>query len=691
MSVYRSYFSKNDTLIEDNESNNSQNPVTEISYGTVNSEVSRFIFEIDLEPLKKRIKQGIINPDRILKHVLYMTNTINTSEKYLGTKMHDGETQRTSSFDLELWNLEEEWDEGSGYDFVYDEEQYIKSTVTVGPVNWYDTQTGIEWETEGAYSSGSTILGEQHFEKGNENIEIDLTDYINFRLGLISGTTGLTGSTGVGIKFFDYYEAQETLHRQAVAFYARKTNTAFEPHIRTVFDDTIKDDRNYFFLDKNNELYLYYNKGGQPSDVTVNSVEIIDYMGQPYTTISGDSVEKIRLGVHKITLNIDSDVYPDAVLFTDRWNYSLNGKNKSFENEFYLLSDDGYFNFDLGNRINFDNYTFSFFGLSEGEKIKDNEIRRIEVDVKQLYPNQDNNVPLDVEYRLYNSQTDHHQFDIIPWTKVNRTFRGYDFFLDFSWLVPQDYKLELRLLNGNTFQVKDPINFTVVSAGITTPAIEEFEPITTTTSTTTTTTTLPPTTTTTTTSTTTSTTTTTTTTIPPNPKIFMSLQQPDEPGTYTNDLTPLGPGQPLELMWSTDSSSNQKFNEAIGGTPLYTDVTVRFNWISSGASYFEVYGTTGVTGMPLGTISNATFDVVLKTGDNRGYVRFDVQNSGVTLTGYEVNANNIPDPTVEFGLISDSTDVRYVLKEDMPLIGPTPYGYIEFDVSGTRMINAVST
>ena len=51
MSRFRSYFIKNNTLIEDNRLNFSQNPVTEISYGTLNSIVSRFIFDIDLEPL----------------------------------------------------------------------------------------------------------------------------------------------------------------------------------------------------------------------------------------------------------------------------------------------------------------------------------------------------------------------------------------------------------------------------------------------------------------------------------------------------------------------------------------------------------------------------------------------------------------------------------------------------------------
>lgn len=476
MSVFRTYFSKNNTLIEDNETNNSQNPVTEISYGTLTSEVSRFIFDINLEPLIQRIEQGIINSNRIQKHVLKMTNTIRFDETYLNKKTYDGITQRASSFDLELFNLTEEWDEGSGYEFVFDEEEYIN--ISRGASNWYDRKTDIEWENEGAYISGTSImLGNQHFEKGNEDIEIDITDYINIRLGLVTGTTtgqtsgftGLTTSTGIGIKFTDQYEALETLYRQAVAFFARKTHTFYEPHIETVYDDTIRDDRNHFFLDKDNELYLYANVGNKPKSVNVTGVTILDYMGKEVEHITGDSIENVSLGVYKVTVNIDSSSYPDAVLFTDRWHVIQNSKFKTIDQEFYLISQNNYFNFNLGTKINFENYFFSYVGIQQGEKIRNNEIRKIYIELKELYPNQNNFLPLEVEYRLYNSQTNNHQIDVIPWTKVNRTFQGFDILLDFSWLIPQDYKLEFRLINGNVFQVKDPLKFTVISENISRP------------------------------------------------------------------------------------------------------------------------------------------------------------------------------------------------------------------------------
>ena len=85
MGIIRSYFSKNNTLIEDNRTNNSQNPVSEISYGTVNSLVSRLIFDIDVETLAERISSGEITQAQIGTHTLKMTNTIRqTPERISG-------------------------------------------------------------------------------------------------------------------------------------------------------------------------------------------------------------------------------------------------------------------------------------------------------------------------------------------------------------------------------------------------------------------------------------------------------------------------------------------------------------------------------------------------------------------------------------------------------------------------------
>lgn len=465
MSVFRSYFSKNNTLIEDNRTNNSQNPVTEISYGTVVADVSRFIFDIDLQPLVDRINQGIIPVNSIQKHVLRMTNTIRYRPDLVGGKFSDCIQQRTGSFSLELFNINEDWDEGNGYDFVYQDEQ--NPQISEQASNWFDRKTGTPWTVEGAFSSGSSeIIGIQQFQKGNEDILIDITDYINSRI--ISGATGFTGTTfGLGLKFPSDIEELETLYRQAVAFHAKKTNTFYEPFIETHFDTSINDDRNFFYLDKDNNLYLYSNVGGSTQDVTVNSVIILDHEDNEIAILTGDSIQQVRKGVYKISLHIDSEVYPDAVLFTDRWNVTVNGKTKNIDQEFYLISSDKYYNFDLFNSLNEDNYFFTYKGIAEGEKMKPDGLRRISIDIKQFYPNQDNNITYDVEYRLYVTQSDKFEIDVISWTKADRTFIGYEFLLDTSWLIPQDYFLEVRLKSNDIVKQKNPLRFTVISDGVT--------------------------------------------------------------------------------------------------------------------------------------------------------------------------------------------------------------------------------
>lgn len=464
MGRYRSYFSKNNTLIEDNRTNNSQNPVTEIAYGTLEGRVTRFIFDIDLQPLVNKLNSGELNADLIQSHVLNLTNTIRIIPELIGKRYADHETQRAASFELELFNVEEDWDEGNGYDFVYIDEQF--PNIPKQASNWFERKTGVEWSVEGAVTSGTTILDTLSFEDGSENFVVDITDYINSRI-FSSGVTGFTGTTfGLGIKFTDDLESGTTLQRQAVAFHIKDSPTFYEPYVETIVNDLIEDDREYFYMNKDNHLYLYPNFGGNSVDVVVNSVTINDYQGNEIDIITGSSIQEVRKGVYRINYNVSTDDYPDEVIFNDVWNVSLNGRVKNISQQFYLINEDQYFNFDLSKRINFDNYFFNVIGISDNEYIEAGDVRRISIDARQLYPNQNNNLPLNLEYRLFVKQDVDHHIDVIPFTKVDRTLAEYEFLLDTSWLIPQDYFLEIRISNSGIYGTKKPLKFTVNSTEI---------------------------------------------------------------------------------------------------------------------------------------------------------------------------------------------------------------------------------
>lgn len=462
MSIFRSYFKKNSTLIDGVTSNNSRNPVTEISYGTVNGQVSRYIFDIDLVPIQdKLLEEGIIK-NSITRHVLHMTNTIRFAPELVGGKSYISSIDRANSFELELFNINEDWDEGAGYTFSYSDVTFplLDSKAS----NWKERKTNTNWTIEGGnYSTGNTnILGSQLFDNGNENIEIDITDYVNQRL-FNTGNTYTGSSYGLGIKFLDIYEKLQTISRQAVAFHAKNTNTYYEPYVETIIEDTIMDDRNHFYLDKDNYLYLYSNIANNAENVTIDQVQIFDYTNALILTISGSSIIRVKKGVYKIMVNIDSSTYPDAVIFRDEWTISIGNKEYVVSNHFYLISQENYYSFDLSNQTNLDNYYFTFYGISENEKLSAGISRKIKLLMRELYPNQNSTLPLDIEYRIFTSVGDKYEIDVIPFTKINRTNRGHEFTLDTSWLLPQDYKMQIRVNNGSFYETKQTLSFSVVS------------------------------------------------------------------------------------------------------------------------------------------------------------------------------------------------------------------------------------
>jgi hypothetical protein len=462
MGIVRSYFSKSNTLVDATFSNSSQNPVTEISYGTVNKQLTRFIFDIDFSLLLERINQGIINPNNISKHTLKLTNTIQNAQEYTGKRSYSLEIERASSFNLELFNISEDWDEGAGYDFSYSDNIFPQPLEQAS--NWYYRKTDIPWSVSGgSYVSGSTaIFGNKRFEKGNEDLEIDITNYINGRL-ISEGVTGITGYTGtsygLGVKFTDLYEQLETIYRQAVAFHTQHTHTFYEPFIETTYDDKIIDDRDYFYLDKDNYLYFYSNV----ENITINNVTIYDYQDNLITTISGSNIINVTKGIYKILLNIQTGQYPDSVIFRDVWNVTINGQNKEIENRFYLINSENYYGFNLKNKFEPENYYFKFWGINQGEEIVSGDLRKIKLTVRELYPNQNNNLPLNVEFRLFTKVGSDYHLDVIPYTAVNRTVNGFEFNLDTAWLIPQDYWLQIRLKDGSYCFTKESLKFTVVS------------------------------------------------------------------------------------------------------------------------------------------------------------------------------------------------------------------------------------
>ncbi len=106
MSIYRSYFSKSNTILYNSYTNTGRNPIVELFYGNLSNSAtptgfSRYIFNIDLSGLTANYNNKVIvtgcsvNPT----HTLRMTHTSFFDNELLNDKTSQGR-RRATSFDL---------------------------------------------------------------------------------------------------------------------------------------------------------------------------------------------------------------------------------------------------------------------------------------------------------------------------------------------------------------------------------------------------------------------------------------------------------------------------------------------------------------------------------------------------------------------------------------------------------------
>jgi len=454
MSYYRSYFSKNNTIIKNSQVNTAKNPNTEIFYG---SGFSKFIFQLDLSGLEEKINNGDLVLNSNTRHYLHLTNTIFGDEDLTGVERGTGR-QRTTSFDLVLFRIPEFWDEGVGYDYeeIYD---YTTGNVTfdVRPSNWVMRTTLDQWTEGGIYAISGDTITKIHFDNGNENINVDITDHIN---GII---TGNTVNYGIGLAFDTPYMDVSSEIDQSVSFFTKYTQTFWEPFLETVFDDIIDDNRENFYIDADRNLYLYVNYMNNAFDLDeLPTVDILDYNSVLIGSLSGLTTTKIRKGVYKITFGLSGQLCDGKRFYYDKWcNLKINGASLACVTQKFIpkpFTD----LFNIGtNNTELNRYAMQFFGVSLNEKIKRGEKRKIVVTFKSITDSK-SVLMNDVYYRIYVKEGKT-QVNVIDWTNLDRTNEN-SFVLDTSYMIPREYWIEIRnRVYSEDIFYKNDIKFEIIS------------------------------------------------------------------------------------------------------------------------------------------------------------------------------------------------------------------------------------
>jgi len=459
--VFRTYFDKNNTIVSNLDVNTGLNPVTELFYGgPVNQQqYSRFLFHFDETRLKSLYTGGTITDLTKLKHTLRLTNTGLFDKGLLNGMMNT--KKRTSSFDLIAFKINQDWDNGVGYDFEICGLINGECAFSNAPSTWTYPKTGFNWlNGTGVYSgspSGITV-SVQHFDKGNENIEMDITDYVN---GLLTGNTNY----GLGIAYDRAYELMNTNCLQYVGFFTNNTQTFYEPFVETIYDNHIKDDRNNFYLDKNNKLYLYVNLGGNPTNLDSKpSVKVYDQSGNLFSAYTQSDVNHVTKGVYSIDIIVPTTALNDCTMYTDVWSgISINGVSRpNIELDIVMKNSMDYYN--IGNNDSLPKkVAVTVSGIQNNEKIKRGDIKKVIVSARIPYTVEQTQAIDDLKYRLYVSEGSA-ELTVIDFQPVEMANNYYYFLIDTESLIPNKYYLDiLATSNLEVTTLKNIISFEIVN------------------------------------------------------------------------------------------------------------------------------------------------------------------------------------------------------------------------------------
>lgn len=463
MSYFRSYFEKNNTIIKNSQTNTARNPTTEIFYG---SGFSKFIFKVDFTDLKRKIDNKEFVVDSNTRHTLHLTNTIFGDEGLKGENRTTGRN-RATSFDLILFQIptNQYWDEGIGFDYEDTSYDFTAGNKTFDerPSNWFYRNTLNTWSTAGIYDTAPTIITGStgtkiHFDQGNEDINFDITDYVNSIV--VSGAT----DQGMGLAFAVVYSQLQVDTDQSVAFFTKYTQTFYEPYVESYFDDRIDDNRYNFINGFEQNLYLYVSKNGNFINLDeLPTVNITDATNRVIGELSGLTATHVRKGVYKVSFTLNNPACDGKLFFYDFWtNIILDGVTLSdVKQKFIPKSYQS--TITIGENITENHrYAVQFSGIKQNEKIEGGEIRKISVIFRSI--DLPRSVVLDnVFYRIYVEEGGHTQVIIHDWTLVDKTNEN-SFMLDTSYLIPKEYFLEIKGVTHNEeIKYKETIKFEIVS------------------------------------------------------------------------------------------------------------------------------------------------------------------------------------------------------------------------------------
>lgn len=471
MLVTNTFLSKCNTIVDGSLANTGLNPILQLYYGNMHT---RGLIYFDESKVKSLYYDRTYPDITKMRHVLKMWNVSDINVPGITKRFPDsnltGLRERATSYDLLLLKTPRDWDAGRGFDFSQTKTLESYRAYSEYGSNWYHATTDTLWETPGVYYAreveeelermekeksnySGIIVARQHFDFGNEPIEMDITDAFN---SFIDGEE----NHGFLLMFSPTLEKMKQRISQYSGFFTNNTNTFFEPYVQTVYDEHIQDDRVSFYLNKPNRLYFYSNIGGNNENLDELPECQIDNVPYPPETVQQSK------GVYYVEYRINSQNETAPQTHYDTWsNIKFNGVGyPDVKLRFTTIQNGDYFSFGLP----FDTerkprLDVTLSGINRDEKVPHGETRRLVAHVRAEYTSDQEAPNANVEYKVY-AVFDNKEMTVIDWQPVDKEYATYVIPFESDNFVPQVYHIDLRVKYGNeTITKQDALRFEVVS------------------------------------------------------------------------------------------------------------------------------------------------------------------------------------------------------------------------------------
>ena len=196
-----------------------------------------------------------------------------------------GETLPTQ-FTLTAKPISGSWDEGTGLD--------MNEYSDLGAVNWINATSSssgiVSWQNQGGDFHISPTY-DVYFDKGTENLEVEVTDLVNLWL------SGSVNNDGIAVMLSSSLENSNLRSYYTKKFFARSSEFFFKrPILEARWDSSINDDRGNFFAsssladsqDNQNTIYIYNYVRGRLRDIP--SVGTGSIFVNVYETLGSSSI-----------------------------------------------------------------------------------------------------------------------------------------------------------------------------------------------------------------------------------------------------------------------------------------------------------------------------------------------------------------------------------------------------------------